>query len=498
MTAQTAWSTLADALHAAGLMAEHGAPDDRSVTHLTHDSRQTRAGSVFVALEGQAHDGHAHINRALQNGATAIVCEKVSDRWQAADAAIAHVSSTRKALAILASTMSRDAHKSLKLYGITGTNGKTTTCYLLHHMLSTLNGSTGMIGTVAYQWAGVCQASSLTTPDAVELHTMMQKMVAAGSRSCVMEVSSHALKQDRTWGLSYQGAVFTNLSQDHLDYHTTWSGYRNTKRKLFVGLPAASAAVYNADDPAGQWMVSETSARRLSYGMGRDADIRFRVVESALTGLRLQLDGRECYTTIAGDFNGYNLAAAYAVARSAGFTPPEIIDTLGSSVQVPGRFECLQSQDSTTVVVDYAHTPDALEKVLRTLRSLNPPGAALWCVFGCGGDRDRRKRPVMGRIAETVADHVIVAPDNARTESQTQIFDDIAQGMDRPEAAQWLNDRKAAIRSTIQSAAPGDVILVAGRGHETLQQKAGATRELDDRYEAQQALHQREVACSIT
>ncbi len=493
-----AWNTLAEALLERGLSVDATAHDRHMVTHLTQDSRQVRPGSVFVAIKGLTHDGHNYVGSALRSGAAAVVCQVMDKQLQSAGAVVAHVTDSRKALAVLASTMSGDAHHHLHLYGITGTNGKTTTCYLLHHVLSKLIGTTGLLGTVAYKWGNTRLPSSLTTPGPVDLHTMMRQMVNAGCRNCVMEVSSHSLKQDRPYGLSYQGAVFTNLSQDHLDYHTTWSDYRETKRKLFTDLPATSTAIYNADDPAGQWMVSRTAAHRLSYGTSSEADIRFRVVDDSPTGLRLLLDGRECYSAIAGRFNAYNVAAAYAAAQSAGLAQSGIVGALSSCPQVPGRLEWLRCPDSTTVVVDYAHTPDALEKALQALKTLKPTGAALWCVFGCGGERDKTKRPVMGRVAETEADNVIVTSDNPRSEPQARIFGDIAAGMDYPEAAEWQRDRRLAIHTAILTAAPGDLILVAGRGHETMQIQQGSAHVLSDRFEVQHALFERESICSTT
>ena len=491
-----AWTAIIDALQAAGLLVGVTGSNVLNVTHVTQDSRQARPGSVFVAIKGQWEDGHAFIGRAVQSGAAAIVCEHMPEECHAKNAAIVRVSNTRKALATLASELSGKAHEHLKLYGITGTNGKTTTSYLLHHVLSILSGKTGLCSTITYQWGDKQEEPSLTTPDALKLHTLMRQMVDAGCANCVMEVSSHALKQDRVWGLAYRGAVFTNLTHDHLDYHLTWSDYRAAKRRLFSDLPASATAVYNADDPVGEWMVANTAADRISFGTDSGADIRFRVVDDDLTGLRLMMDGRECSSTLAGHFNGYNLAAAYAIARSAGFAPSDIIDALGGCAQVPGRFEWMKCKDTTTAVVDYAHTPDALEKVLQALKAMKPPGAALWCVFGCGGDRDRGKRPAMGCAAEAAADNVIVTSDNARTEAQSQIFEDIAEGMSCPEAAQWQEDRMLAVRTAILSAAPGDVILVAGRGHEVLQRQQAATQVLEDRKIVQHALLERESTCS--
>ena len=493
------WNAICQHLNKSGvLQAAWGIEDSLPICQVTHDSRRVVPGGVFVATRGQSTDGHAFMEHAAQRMAAAIVCETLPDRSRFPGVAFAQVRDARKALAVIAAIFCGSAHRKLKLYGVTGTNGKTTTCYLLHHVLSVLDGLSGMLGTIEYCVGDVRIASSLTTPDALQLHGLFRRMAAAGCTSCVVEVSSHALEQGRVWGVDFHAGIFTNLTLDHLDYHETLAFYRASKKRMFQDLSSEAVAIFNVDDPAGAWMVDTTAARPISYGKSSAADIRFRILEDTAGGLRLRLDGGECTCTMAGAFNGYNIAAAYAAARSAGFSASSVTEALSSAPQVPGRFERMRCLDGTVVVVDYAHTPDALEKALSALQRSKPGGASLWCVFGCGGERDRRKRPMMGRIAETLADHVVVTSDNRRLESQRQIFSDIRAGMEYPRAARWIEDRRQAVHEVVQQAAAGDVVLIAGRGHEATQIDGSCTRDMDDRLEAQRALEQRGTACSTT
>jgi UDP-N-acetylmuramoyl-L-alanyl-D-glutamate--2,6-diaminopimelate ligase len=299
-----------------------------------------------------------------------------------------------------------------------------------------------------------------------------------------MEVSSHALDQDRVRGLDYRVALFSNLTQDHLDYHATFDAYLRAKKKLFDHLSADATALYNLDDPAGPKMVADTAARRLSYGRAAGADLRMEVLDNRIDGLRLRLDGHERRFRLVGLFNAYNLLAAYGIGRALGHGAAEVLDALEGAPPVPGRFELLRFDGGPTVIVDYAHTPDALENVLRTVRETKPAAAETWCVFGCGGDRDAAKRPLMGAIAEREADHVIVTSDNPRTEDPEAILHDIRQGLRRPEAARWIVDRRAAIREAAARARPGDVVLIAGKGHEPYQILGTEKTHFDDREEA--------------
>ena len=461
--------SLLQRLERAGLLLEtQGRSDDRDIGHLAHDSREVGPDGCFVAIRGERADGHQFIDKAVQNGAIAVVCEAVPDDREDrfAGIAFARVANARAALAELGAAFYGDPARQLDLVGVTGTNGKTTTAFLIHHLLTTLGRKTGLIGTVEVRIGDVPLAASLTTPDALALGRLLRRMVDEGCTACAMEVSSHALDQDRVRPRDFGVALFTNLSRD-----------------LFDGLAADAAALYNLDDDAGPEMVAHTAARAVSYGRAPGADLRVEVLENTLEGLRLRIDGHERTFRLVGLFNAYNLVAAYGVGRALGYEAEAVLDALAEAPPVPGRFEQLRFADGTTVVVDYAHTPDALENVLRTVNETKPADAATWCVFGCGGDRDRAKRRLMGAIAERYADHVIVTSDNPRTEEPEAILSEIRRGMDRPGDARWLVDRREAIREAAARARPGDVVLVAGKGHETYQIVGTEKTHFDDREE---------------
>lgn len=479
-------STLLNRLDRAGLLiGVEGGPSADAITidHLADDSREVRPDGMFVAVRGVETDGHLFIDKAVQNGAAAVVCEAVPEKAQMRfpGTAFVRVADSRKALAELAAAFYDDPSHALRMVGITGTNGKTTTAFLVHHMLTVLKEKPGLIGTIETRIGEEAIATALTTPGALKVQGLLRRMVDAGCTACAMEVSSHALEQERVGATQFDVGVFTNLSVDHLDYHGTLQEYRAAKKKLFDDLPADATAVYNRDDPAGAQMVADTAARTLSYGTSEAADIRVEVLENRLDGLRLRLDGMIGTFRLVGGFNAYNLAAAYGAGRAMGYEASAVLQAMEVAPPVPGRFEQLVFDDGTTVIVDYAHTPDALENVLRAIHATKPPASALWCVFGCGGDRDTSKRRVMGSIAEQHADHVIVTSDNPRTEEPEAIMNDIRRGMNRPTDAQWIVDREAAIRAAASQARPGDVVLIAGKGHEPYQVVGTERRPFDDR-----------------
>ena len=465
------------------LQRKQGRFDSVLVDRLTSDSRKVTANTLFVAIRGKTADGHLFIDKAVQNGATAIVCEAMPEnaRERFPGMAFVQVSQSRAALAELAAEFYGDPSRSLRMVGVTGTNGKTTTTFLLHHALQTVGLKTGLIGTIRIDVGGGPMEPTHTTPDAVELQGLLRQMVDNGCTACAMEVSSHALDQDRARAVDFDAAVFTNLTRDHMDYHGSFDHYRAAKKKLFDGLSAEAAALYNADDPAGAYMVEHTQARRVSYGQSPEADLRVEVLENGVRGLRLRLDGAERTCRLVGSFNAYNLAAAYGAGLALGAPRTALLDALALAPPPPGRFEQISFSDGTTVIVDYAHTPDALDNVLQTLRQMKPPGAALWCIFGCGGDRDRSKRRIMGSIAEREADQVVVTSDNPRTEDPETIMDEIRRGMDRPAQAAWIVDRKEALQWAAEHVRPGDVVLVAGKGHEPYQIVGAKKRPFDDR-----------------
>ena len=463
------------------------------MTGIAHDSRLVEPGSLFVAVRGEHVDGHQFLDAALARGAAAaIVAADAAPGAPGVDplplgkgtrppgAVFVPVTDTRAALGEVASAFYGHPGRRLSLLGVTGTNGKTTTAFLLHYLLEATGKKTGLIGTVETRIGQERYATTHTTPDALALAALLRRMADDGCTACAMEVSSHALDQERVRGLAFRAAVFTNLTHDHLDYHGTVEAYAAAKRRLFFGLGADSVAVVNVDDPASAVMVDGTAARVVTYGTSATADVRVEVLENALGGLRLRLDGHDRRFRLAGAFNALNLAAAYAVGRDLGLSASEALDALAAAPGVPGRFQTVSSDDGVLGVVDYAHTPDALDNVLSTARDLMGGTGRLWVVFGAGGDRDTTKRPAMAAIAERLADRVVLTSDNPRSEDPLAILRDVAAGLTDVSAATVEADRAAAIARTARAAAPGDVVVVAGKGHETYQLVGDEVRDFDD------------------
>jgi len=480
--------TLLERLEKAGLVVSTQGSFDRlqTIDHLAHDSRKVRPNGLFVAIKGGKADGHLFIDKAVSNEETiAVVCEvmpvEASRRFPGI--AFIEVRDSRVALGELAAAFYGDPSRELKIVGVTGTNGKTTTTYLIHHLLMTLGEKAGLVGTIENRIGNDPVASTHTTPDALDLQRLLREMVDAGCTACAVEVSSQALVQHRLHGVAFDVGIFSNLTQDHLDYHGTLEAYRDAKKILFDMLPETATALYNIDDSAGESLVTGTAAEVVSYGQAAEADIRVEVLENTIRGLKLRLDGAERRFRLAGFFNAYNLAAAYGAGRALGYDRDTLLDALAEAPPVPGRFEQFAFKDGTIVIVDYAHTPDALKNVLQTIRETKPKEAALWCIFGCGGDRDPTKRHEMGATVERFADHVIVTADNSRTEPLQRILNDIRSGMERPGEAYWIEDRRAAIQAAAVHARPGDVVLVAGKGHEDYQIVGEKRFPFDDREE---------------
>ncbi len=449
---------------------------DVEVTGVCQDSRKVRSGFVFTAVQGQHTSGVRFIQPALDAGAQVIL----SDEDPGGIPNLVQVSNPRKASALIAAAFHGDPAESLHLTGITGTNGKTTTASLLRQVLELTGTPTGIIGTVTYSTGQTTYTPHLTTPDATELHPMFAEMVNAGRKACVVEVSSHALDQQRTATLNFSVAVFTNLMHDHLDYHKTVNHYLNSKKILFDDLSRHAVAVYNYDDPSGRRMVANTQADTCSFGQSADADIQFKIMEDRPGGLQLCLDGQICSFRLAGAFNAYNLAAAYGAACARGISATEVIEALREAGPVCGRFEQFVCDDTTRIIVDFAHTPDALEQVLTSLASDVQKSTRLWCVFGCGGMRDPSKRPLMGRVAERLAHEVVLTNDNPRDESAQAIIQDILKGMNAPERVHQILSRPDAIQYVAQSCSSGDIVLVAGKGHESWQTDHGREIPMKD------------------
>lgn len=497
-------------LRAAGLLVADVPEADEVLIHrLADDSRDVGPDTLFIARKGDHSDGHLFLEKAVQQGAVAAIVDANWLREAAASAGeaspatsplgkgerlpsavIVPVTDTRAALAEVAISFYDHPGSSLDILGVTGTNGKTTVAFLLYHLMMGLGEKSGLVGTIENRIGEQAIATNYTTPEAIELNRTLRAMVEAECSTCAMEVSSHGLALDRVRGLQFRVGVFTNLTHDHLDFHGTIGSYEAAKKKLFDGLPPGSAAIVNCDDPAWERMVADTNARIVTFGTDADADIHLEVLTNALDGLVLRLDGAERKFRLAGRFNALNLAAAYAVGRELGYAQEEVLGILTKAPGVPGRFETFSSEDGVLGVVDYAHTPDALDNVLRTARQMMGDGQ-LHVVFGCGGDRDRTKRPKMAQVAERHADHIILTSDNPRTEDPLSILDEIRAGLQRPSAAITLPDRAEAIETIAAGATPGDVVVVAGKGHEDYQIIGTEKRPFDDRLVLKEALASR-------
>ena len=485
---------LVERLELEGLLLEKtGDFDGIEIDHLANDSRKVGPGGLFIAISGGQVDGHLFIDKAVKNGAIAIACEAMPADREARFPGIAfvRVADSRAALAELAAAYYGDPSDDLTMIGVTGTNGKTTTTFLLHSVLTRLGRKPGLIGTVEVRVGERVTETGLTTPDTLDVNRILSEMRQAGCDSCAMEVSSHALDQERVRSIDFHAAIFTNLTRDHIDYHGTMEAYLEAKKKLFDDLPSTSYAIYNADDPAGLTIVSNTPGKIVSYGLNEGAAVRGEILANRVTGLLMKVNGAQRRFRLVGRFNAYNILAAYAAATSLGFDENDVLDALAESPSVPGRFEILRFDDGTTAVVDYAHTPDALENVLRTIVETKEEDSMLWCIFGCGGDRDREKRPMMGAIAEKYADEVIATSDNPRTEEPEAILEDIRKGISHPDHVRWIVDRKEAIRTALLHAQPGDVVLVAGKGHENYQIIGHDKHPFDDRLVVREAFSER-------
>ncbi len=490
-------AALADALRQRGLAGEPVGPTDALISGVTIDSRQAAPGVLFGAvapdtLDGR--DGHDFIDDALARGASGAI---VSADWLAQNdrqsgAAFVPASDTRLALAHAAAEVFGRPGDRLGLVGVTGTNGKTTTTFILHHLLTALGQTAGLVGTVENRIGADRYRTAFTTPEAPTLQRLLRAMADAGVDTTVMEVSSHGLALDRVGALDFDVAVFTNLGHDHLDYHRTFEEYRDAKKRLFDGLAEGAVAVVNADDPEHQRMLADSAARVVTFGTSAGADVQVEVLGNTLDGLRLRLDGDERPYRMLGRFNALNLAASYAVGVALGHDRTDVLDALAAAPGVPGRFETVRG-GGVLGVVDYAHTPDALENVLATAREIVPDGAHLWIVTGSGGDRDRLKRPEMAAVAERLADHVVLTQDNPRTEDPDRIIADVRAGLRHPDRATTLQDRTEAIGYAAEHAGAGDVVVVAGKGHETYQDIGGVKRPFDDRAVLRDALAAREV-----
>ncbi len=426
-------------------------------------------------------DGHQFIETAIQNGAITVICSKLPVSTLP-DVTYIQVENSSEAIGQIASNFFDQPSNNLKLVGITGTNGKTTTVTLLYNLFTGLGYKTGLISTIQNKIAGKISPATHTTPDAVSLNQLLKDMVDAGCEYVFMEVSSHAIDQDRIAGLKFGGAVFTNLTHDHLDYHKTFKEYLNAKKKLFDELPKTAFTLSNIDDKNGRVMLQNTKATKKSYSLKTLADFKGKIIESSFEGLQLQINGQEIYSLLSGEFNAYNLLAAYGTAISLGQDNESVLTKLSKIHAAEGRFQMLRSSTGITCFIDYAHTPDALENVLKTINSIRMHNEKLITVIGAGGDRDMEKRPKMARIASLLSDTVILTSDNPRSEDPEMIIKDLQTGIDPAKTNKTLaiTNREAAIKTAVNLASPGDIILVAGKGHEKYQEIKGVKYPFDD------------------
>ncbi|KWW29834.1 MAG: UDP-N-acetylmuramyl tripeptide synthetase [bacterium P3] len=461
---------------------------DADISAVTFDSRDVHPGTLFVAQTGTRVDGHDYIGQAVASGAAAIVCQRLPEQL-APDVVYLVTDNSSRMLGEVASAFYGHPSRKLKLVGITGTNGKTTTATLLHSLFRRRGDHAGLLSTIVNKIDDVELPASHTTPDAVELNALLARMVAAGCSYCFMEVSSHAVVQQRIAGLVFSGGVFSNLTHDHLDFHKTMAAYIAAKKGFFDALPADAFALVNIDDRNGHVMIQNTAAHCYTYSLRQVADFRCRLIDSAFSGLHLQLDGVETWCRLVGRFNAYNLTAIYAAAVLCGVDRDEARLLLSGLDAAAGRFSMVQG-NGLNAVIDYAHTPDALDNVISTVNDIRQPAQTLITVVGCGGDRDKTKRPEMARIAVRGSGRVILTSDNPRSEDPESILDDMEAGLSPDERQRVLRiaDRRSALRAAVMMAQPGDIILVAGKGHETYQEVSGVRHHFDDREEMQKLL----------
>jgi UDP-N-acetylmuramoyl-L-alanyl-D-glutamate--2,6-diaminopimelate ligase len=472
---------LQDILYKVHLLEVVGATDI-AVSSIAIDSRKVIKGSAFVAIKGVAQDGHEYISKAIELGAKVIVCENMP-ALQVDGITYIKVASTPEAVAFMAHQFYDAPSTKIKLVGVTGTNGKTTIATLLFKLFSALGYTCGLVSTVQNQIGDQIIPATHTTPDAVSLNELLNTMVNAGCSHVFMECSSHAVHQHRITGLVFTGALFSNITHDHLDYHKTFENYIAAKKGFFDALPASAFAITNADDKRGEVMLQNTKAKKLSYGLKSSADYKGKILENALTGLVMLVNEIEVHFRLIGEFNAYNLLAVYGAAVNLGIESNTALTTLSMLAGAEGRFDYVISNKQVIGIIDYAHTPDALENVLATIKKLRKGYEQVITVVGCGGDRDKTKRPIMAQTACDLSDKVILTSDNPRTEDPAQIIADMEAGLNTAAKRKYISiiDRKEAIKAAVAFAKPEDIVLVAGKGHEKYQEINGVKHAFDDK-----------------
>ena len=483
-------STLKDILYKVAIEAVKG-PTDIAINKMDFDSRKIEANDVFVAIRGSISDGHDFIEKAIQKGATAVICDTFPDTINK-EVTYVQVRDTNSALAFMAANYFDEPSKNLKLVGITGTNGKTTIASLLFQLFQKAGFKVGLLSTVKIVVDKVEHKATHTTPDSITINHYLKEMVDSGVEYCFMEVSSHGIHQKRTEALHFVGGIFTNLSHDHLDYHPTFAEYRDVKKSFFDNLPKSAFALSNVDDKNGQVMLQNTAAKKLTYALKSYSDYKAQILENQLSGLLLKINGNEVWVKLIGTFNAYNLLAIYGTAVELGMESLEVLRLLSDLESVSGRFQFIVSATNITAIVDYAHTPDALDNVLKTINDIRTKNEQLITVVGCGGNRDKTKRPIMADIATALSDKAILTSDNPRDEDPEVIISEMEKGVAPQNYKKLLSitDRKQAIKTACQLAQPNDIILIAGKGHETYQEVKGIRQHFDDMETVKEILEQ--------
>lgn len=483
--------SLQDILYGVALRRRIG-PAEVRINALQFDSRKLQPADLFVAVRGWQTDGHQFIADAIAAGANAIVCEELPEQ-QPENVVFLVVENSARALGVLAANYYHNPSEEVQVVGVTGTNGKTTVTSLLYRVFTELGYPCGLLGTTGVRIEGKVVESTHTTPDALRIQELLAEMRDAGCAYCFMEVSSHAAHQQRIAGIRFAGAVFTNLTHDHLDYHGSFQNYLLAKKSFFDGLDKDAFALTNIDDRNGTVMLQNTRARKKSYSLETKADYRGRILEKSFEGFTIETDGQEVFYRLPGVFNAYNMLAVYGTALELEQNKEEVLVALSKQQSVPGRFELVQAPGAPTGIVDYAHTPDALQNVLETVQDIRRGAGAIYTVIGCGGDRDTAKRPQMARIAVLLSDWVYLTNDNPRTEDPEHILDEMETGVPVSGRKKVLRiaNRREAIRAAVLNAQPEDIIVVAGKGHETYQEIQGKRLHFDDREELRNAIKER-------
>lgn len=484
---------LQDILYKVRIQSVHGSLN-RQVSGLAIDSRLVENQSTFIAIRGDKLDGHDFIANAINQGATSIICEKLPENINSGITYV-EVKNTHEAAAYMSVNFFGSPASKIKLTGVTGTNGKTTIATLLFRLFTSLQFKCGLISTVQNQIGNEILPATHTTPDAISLNALLKQMVDAGCQYVFMECSSHAIQQERITGLEFAGGIFSNITHDHLDYHKTFDAYLKVKKRFFDNLPATAFALSNLDDKRGRIMLQNTNAAKFFYSMKEPAEFKGKILENALDGLTMMVNDKEVHFRLIGEFNAYNLLAVYGAAVRLGQQPDDILLKLSRLKGAEGRFDQIHGPSGELAIIDYAHTPDALENVLKTIDKLRSGNEKVFTVVGCGGDRDATKRPEMAQIASEYSDTPIFTSDNPRSEDPEAILEDMRTGLNSAgrRKSLFITDRKEAIKKAVNAAQKGDIILVAGKGHEKYQIIKGQRIDFDDKLVIEKFFEQKRI-----